>query len=144
MKIILLSEDSIRLVADTGPMTIEAQDPDQSYSPFHMLGSSLATCTFSVLYSWATNAGLSVDDLTIDVSWTFAEDPYRVGRLEMTFDWPSLPENRVRAATRAAELCTIHTTLSHPPEIMIAPGAGAAAGEGPAGDAPDPAALPPT
>jgi uncharacterized OsmC-like protein len=122
MKIILLSEDSIRLVPDAGPMTIEAQDPDQSYSPFHMLGSALATCTFSVLYSWATHAKLSVDDLTIDVSWTFAEDPYRVGSIEMTYDWPSLPENRVRAASRAAELCTIHTTLSHPPEILIASG----------------------
>jgi uncharacterized OsmC-like protein len=144
MKILILSEDAIRLVPDTGPMTIEAQDPDQSYSPFHMLGSSLATCTFSVLYSWATHAKLSVDDLVIDVSWSFAEDPYRVGRIEMTFDWPSLPENRVRAASRAAELCTVHATLMHPPEILIAPGTRGSGDDASPTGAPDPAAIPPT
>ena len=40
MKIILLSEDAIRLEPDDGPMTIEALTPEQSYSPFHMLASS--------------------------------------------------------------------------------------------------------
>lgn len=119
MKIILTSEESIRLLPDTGPMTIEAASLEQQYSPFHMLASSLAYCTFSVLYSWATHAKIGVDDLVIDVAWTFAEDPYRVGELRLTFEWPGLPANRLRAAQRAAELCTVHATLTHPPRIEI-------------------------
>ena len=119
MRIILTSETSIRLVPEPGPMTIEARSVEQQYSPFHMLGSSLAFCTFSVMYSWATHVKLSVDDLSIDVSWEFAEDPHRVGRMDMTFDWPSLPAKRVNAAKRAAELCTVHATLHHPPTVTV-------------------------
>ena len=119
MKIILLSDDAIRFVPEPGPMTIEAQSIEQQYSPFHMLASSLAFCTFSVLYSWATHAKLAADDLVIDVTWSFADAPHRVDSLQMRFEWPSLPPNRLRAAQRAAELCTVHATLMHPPAITI-------------------------
>jgi uncharacterized OsmC-like protein len=119
VKIILLSDEAIRLEPDLGPMTIEAQDVEQQYSPFHMLASSLAYCTFSVLYSWATHAKLSFEDLALEVHWTFADDPHRVGEIRVALDWPSLPANRRRAAERAAELCTIHATLMHPPKIVL-------------------------
>ena len=120
MKITLLSEDAIRLEPVPGPMTIEAHSAEQQYSPFHMLASSLAFCTFSVLYAWATHAKIGVDDLFIDVRWTFVDDPHRVGEMALTFTWPSLPANRLRAAKRAAELCTVHATLTHPPKVIIA------------------------
>ena len=128
MKIILLGEDAVRLEPDAGPMTIEALSADQSYSPFHMLASSLAYCTFSILHSWAGTAKLSGDDLAIEVRWQFAEDPHRVGAMELTLDWPSLPAARTATAERVAKLCPIHATLHHPPEVSIArTGGGAAA-----------------
>ena len=130
MKLTLLSEESIRLEPIPGPMTIEAPSADRSYSPFHMMGGGLAYCTFSVMYAWAENAGLSADDLSIDVSWTFAEDPYRVGSFAIRFTWPSLPAKRLQAAKRVAEMCTIHATFHHPPTITIDGDASA--------DAPDP------
>ncbi|MBA3670872.1 MAG: OsmC family protein [Gemmatimonadaceae bacterium] len=120
MKLILLGDRSIRLEAEPGPLTIEAADADAQYSPFHMLGSALASCTFSVLYSWATHAKLSVNDLTLEVRWQFADEPHRVSDISVRFDWPSLPPTRLAAARRVAELCTIHATLSHPPNITIA------------------------
>jgi uncharacterized OsmC-like protein len=126
MKIILLADDAVRLEPVPGPMTIEAPSADMSYSPFHMLASSLATCTFSVIYSWATHAKLSVDDLVIDVRWRFGEEPHRVSEMNVTFDWPSLPANRVAAARRVAELCTVHATLHHPPHVTIEPASTAA------------------
>jgi uncharacterized OsmC-like protein len=129
VKIILLSDDAIRLVPEPGPMTIEAQSADQTYSPFHMLGSSLAYCTFSVMYSWATHADLRADDLAIEVRWTFAEDPHSVGEISLAFEWPSLPERRLAAAKRVAEMCTIHATLKHPPRITIEAAAPATAAE---------------
>ena len=67
MKITLTGEESLRIGPTAGPLTIEAVSHDQSYSPFHMLGSALGTCTFSVLRSWASNKGIGVDDLKIDV-----------------------------------------------------------------------------
>jgi uncharacterized OsmC-like protein len=121
VKILLTSEYSIRLEPDPGPMTIEAMEPDEQYSPFHMLASSLAYCTFSVMYSWATHTKQSVDDLVLEVHWTFSDDePHRVSDIRLTFDWPSLPEKKRLAACRVAEMCTIHATLHHPPRVVIA------------------------
>ena len=119
MKITLLSEDAIRLEPIPGALTIEAPSADMSYSPFHMLASALATCTFSVLYSWASHAKLSVDDLTLEVHWKFGDDPHRVSDIGVIFDWPSLPANRLAAAKRVSEMCTVHATLMHPPRIEI-------------------------
>lgn len=119
MKITLLADDMLRLDPLPGPLTIEAESADMQYSPFHMLASGLATCTLSVLVSWATHAKVAVDDLTLEVHWQFADDPHRVSDMAVIFDWPSLPANRLAAAKRVAELCTVHATLSHPPTIEI-------------------------
>lgn len=124
MKIILLSEDSIRLEPEPGPMTIEAFSADQLYSPFHMLASGLAFCTFSILHSWAGTVELAADDLAVEVRWTFAEDPHRVGTMDVTLEWPSLPPARRGVAERVAALCPIHGTLHHPPAVSIAVGPG--------------------
>jgi uncharacterized OsmC-like protein len=121
VKITLLTEESIRLEPTAGPITIEAPSFERSYSPFDMLASGLAVCTFSVLQSWASNAKIPVDDLVIEVSWSFAEDPHRVGSIAMNFAWPSLPANRVAVAQRVAALCPIHGTFEHPPAISIGP-----------------------
>ena len=126
MKITLLSDDAIRLEPVAGPMTIEASSAEMAYSPFHMLASSLATCIFSVVNSWATHAKIPVDDLVIDVRWKFADEPHRVSDLDVTFDWKSLPPNRLAAARRVAELCTVHATLHHPPTITVEPATRAA------------------
>lgn len=117
MKITLTAEDAIRLEPTTGPMTIESGSADQLYSPFHMMASGLAFCTYSVLASWASNAKLESDDIVVDVRWTFADDPHRVGDIALKIGWPSLPAPRRVAAERVAAMCAIHATLSHPPNI---------------------------
>lgn len=119
MKITLLSEDRIRLEDAAGPMTIMADSAEMSYSPFHMLASGLATCIFSVLHSWASHAKLPADRLALEVGWQFAEQPHRVGSLAVKIDWPELPDARRAAAERAASLCAVHATLTHPPEIAV-------------------------
>jgi uncharacterized OsmC-like protein len=119
VKITLLSDDAIRLEPTPGAMTIEAMTETQSYSPFHMLASGLAFCTFSVLASWAGHAGLEADDISIDVRWTFVDDPHRVGKMDVQVTWPSLPEKRLEAARRVGELCAVHATLQHSPAINI-------------------------
>lgn len=119
MKILLLSEDALRLEPTEGPMTIEALSDELMYSPFHMLASALAFCSFSVLHAWAEHARIGTLGLAVEVHWTFADDPHRVDHMHMQFTWPELPPSRRQAAERAAELCTIHATLMHPPEIQV-------------------------
>ena len=119
MKITLLSDDAIRIESMPGPMTIEAMSETQNYSAFHMLASGLAYCTQSVLASWATHAGIDVDDLSVEVRWSFVDEPHRVGSMDVQFTWPSLPEKRMDAAKRVVKLCAIHATLQHQPAISI-------------------------
>jgi uncharacterized OsmC-like protein len=120
MRIVLLSEEEIRLEPTSVPMVVEALDATQEYSPFHMLASALAYCTFSVMASWATHTKQPIDDLAINVRWRFSDDqPKRVSEFRMTYEWPSLPGKKANAARRVAEMCTIHATLKHPPEIAI-------------------------
>ena len=143
MKITLTGDDAIRLEPTPGPLTIEAPTASMGYSPFHMLASALATCTFSVLQSWATHKKLSVDDLVLDVRWKFADDPHRVSDLDVSFTWPSLPADRIAIAKRVAALCTVHATLMHPPAIGIrASGEAAATASAPAAADPKPPVAP--
>jgi uncharacterized OsmC-like protein len=119
MKIMLTGEESLRIEPTAGMLTIEAESANQSYSPFHMLASAIGMCTFSVLYSWASNKNVSADDLRIDVSWTFAEGQHRVERMSIKLEWPSLSAELWPRALRAAHLCGIHQTLTKPPQITV-------------------------
>jgi uncharacterized OsmC-like protein len=119
MKITLTGEESLRLEPTTGPLTIEAPSHELGYTPFHMLGSALGSCTFSVLQSWASNKDLGVDDLSIDISWKFMEGQHRVESMRVKLDWPSLSAELWPRAIRAAHLCGIHQTLTRQVEISV-------------------------
>jgi uncharacterized OsmC-like protein len=119
MKITLTSEESLRLEVSDGPLTIEAPTPEVQYSPFHMLGSALGACTFSVLQSWAANKNIEGRDLRVDVSWSFVEGQHRLGAMKVTLSWPNLSAELWPRAIRAANLCGVHHTLTHPPQITV-------------------------
>ncbi|HJR64090.1 MAG TPA: OsmC family protein [Gemmatimonadaceae bacterium] len=119
MKIILLSDEHLRLEDAAGPLTIEAESAEMVYSPFHMVASGLATCVFALLQSWAQHAGVSAERLAVEVRWAFAEKPHRVGSYDVRIQWPGLPEGRREAAARASSLCAVHRTLEHPPAIEV-------------------------
>jgi uncharacterized OsmC-like protein len=119
MKLTLLSDSAIRLEPAGDSFAVESSLPDLPFSPFHMMAASLAHCSLSVMTVWAENAKLEANDLTLEISWTFADDPYRVDWYDMRFDWPSLPAARLEAAKRVIEACTVHATLQHPPRITV-------------------------
>ena len=131
MKIMLLSEDRLRVQGGAGPLSVEADSAEMTYSPGHMLASSLAVCTYSILQSWATNADIPAADLAVEVGFEYVAKPHRIGKMEVALDWPSLPAERREAARRAAALCPIHRTLHAPPEVAtVVTGAAQAAGVG--------------
>ena len=117
MKLTILADDRVRYELTSGPLTVDAPTADTVVSPFHMLGGSLAACTYSTLASWAANAKLTFTDLVIEIGWSFAEKPHRVGAMTVELIWPSLPAARLEAAKRAAALCTVHQSLHQPPEL---------------------------
>jgi uncharacterized OsmC-like protein len=119
MKITLTGEESLTIEATGGMLTIEAPTSDFHYSPFHMLGSALGMCTFSVVQSWASNKNLHADDLKIDVSWKFVQGQHRLESMRAKLHWPTLAPELWPRAIRAANLCGVHQTLTHPVEISV-------------------------
>ena len=119
MKITLTGEESLKIEPTTGMLTIEAESSEQSYSPFHMLGSALGMCTFAVLQSWSSNKNLSASDLRIDVSWKFAQGQHRVETMSVKLAWPSLSAELWPRALRAAHLCGVHQSLAQPAHITV-------------------------
>lgn len=117
MRLILEGEQRLRLQVDGAGLEVQPAEPGLSFSPLHMLAASLATCTAAVLVGWAQGARISWEGLSIVVEWEYVEDPYRVGRYDMTLNWPGLPAGRTAAALRVAEHCTVEHTLRHPPTI---------------------------
>ncbi len=126
VKISLLEETRIRYEPTAGPLTVDAPAPDRPFTPFQMVASGLAACTYAIMASWGEHADLRADDLTLEVAWKFEEKPHRVGAFDLTFAWPSLPAARLEAAKRVAAMCPVHVTLEHSPALTIAGTAGGA------------------
>jgi uncharacterized OsmC-like protein len=116
MKLFLESEHRIRLTYENS-LELEVESSRIHFSPVHMLGASLATCTMAVLLAWADTIKLDGSRLAIALEWDYADGPYRVGEYRMTVDWPNLPEQRRPVALRVAEQCTVDATLRLPPFI---------------------------
>ena len=112
----ILDDTHIRLETDTGDEGLAVEG--ENFGALQMLAASLALCTVSVVHSYGETARLRLDGFAVEVEWEYAEDPYRVGRFHMTLHLPEgMSTARHRAIIRAAETCTVHHTLTHPPAI---------------------------
>ncbi len=116
MLLTILGSEHIWL--DTGGEDEGLAVEGENFGPVQMLAASLALCTASVIHSYGENARLDLTGLAIEIQWEFAEDPRRVGSYHITLHVPpGISEARHRAIVRAADTCTVHTTLSHPPKF---------------------------
>ena len=117
---ILLHDESDLTVSqfDKPGFEVEVEkDVHAHYSALQMFASSLGLCTASVLISYGEQLDASTEGLEVRVRWTYADEPYRVDDIDMEINWPDLPDSRLQAAERAAEQCTTHNTLHHPPHV---------------------------
>ncbi len=116
MLVRILDETHVRLDTDAGGEGLAVEG--ENFGPLQMLATSLALCTVSVVLSYGETAGLDLTGFAVEVRWDYVEEPYRVGRYDMTVHVPEgLPVARHRAIIRAAKTCTVHNTLTHSPVI---------------------------
>ncbi|HKJ71611.1 MAG TPA: OsmC family protein [Gammaproteobacteria bacterium] len=118
MRIVLHAPEDLSLTDFGDPeFKVVADSDDVHFSAMEMFATSIALCTYSVLASYAEQAGADTAGLEVRMRWEYREAPYRIGAIAMDVTWPGLPGNRLKAAQRAAEQCTLHHTLEVPPEI---------------------------
>jgi len=83
-----------------------------------LLMASLGSCIGSVLVYFAGRHGIDLEGMRIDLDWEMAEDPHRIGKIDVGVAIPArLNEEQVSTLERVAHSCLIHNTLAHPPEI---------------------------
>ncbi|MFA5530301.1 MAG: OsmC family protein [Thiohalomonadaceae bacterium] len=118
MRILMHSEEDLDIRDFLEPeMTVESHDPEAVFSALQMFATSLALCSFSVLYSYAETIGVEPASIGIRIRWSYATDVGGIDEIAMDIDWPGLPDSRKDAARRVAASCTLHRTLEHSPQV---------------------------
>ncbi|MFA7097353.1 MAG: OsmC family protein [Gammaproteobacteria bacterium] len=118
MRIVLHAGEDLEFSQFEAPdLTLEPEHPRLRYGPMQMFATSLALCTYSVLAVYAETIDTPVEDLSMRVRWSYAQQPNRIDRIDMDIQWPALPPARLQAARLAASHCTLHHTLENPPAI---------------------------
>lgn len=119
MRIIMHAESDLTLTDfDEPDFIVDADESvDAPYDAMQMFATSLGVCTASILATYGARFDTDISDMVVRLQWDYVEDPYRIGDIDMDIEWPSLPDDRLDAAERVAEQCTIHNTLHHPPEV---------------------------
>ena len=119
MQLVIVDDGHLRLHIDAASQAL-AVDGDV-FNPLQMLAASLALCTAAAIRTYVATARLALTDFSIDLRWSYAQQPYRIERYAMEIQIPpTIPAARLRAIQRAADACTVHNTLLHPPTIDTA------------------------
>jgi uncharacterized OsmC-like protein len=92
-------------------------DGDLMLDSVQLLACSIASCTWTTLATYGARFDASAQDMSITVRWSMGDKPKRVATMALDVSWPSLPDSRLDAATRAARHCTIHATLAQGVEV---------------------------
>lgn len=96
---------------------------DTAPTPTELFLAGLAACVGFYAERFLRRHNLSTAGLQVDCSYMWAENPHRVGEIELAVDAPGLPPEKRVAFERVIGHCTVHNTLQRPPAIALRVGA---------------------
>jgi putative redox protein len=96
---------------------------DTAPTPTELFVAGLAACIGFYAERFLRRHNLPAAGLQVDCAYEWAENPHRVGRIQLTVDVPGLPPEKRVAFERVIGHCTVHNTLEHPPAIALRVGA---------------------
>jgi len=128
MKPIVVSwEGGARFTADIRGHKVTVDQPekgggdDSAPMPVELLPTSLGTCVALYVQRFLATRQLDASGLTVEVTSVGAPNPNRIAKFGIEVKIPGgVPEKYRDAVRRAAEGCTVHHTLTHAPEIVVA------------------------
>lgn len=97
---------------------------DQGPTATELFGVSLAACSVHYTLPFLERRNIPPDGLAVSARLVRAENPPRVGRVELTLTLPHAARGRLsseekEALRRAAHTCYVQRTLAHQPEIDL-------------------------
>jgi putative redox protein len=98
---------------------VEDGGDDTAPTPTELFLSGLAACVAFYAQRFLRRHGLATDGLAVTCNYAWAQNPTRIGEIELTVDAPSLPSTRMEAFSRVIEHCTVHNTLQQPPQVRF-------------------------
>lgn len=115
-----------RFDVTSGGHTVTVDQPrdeggaDAGMSPVELFVGSLAACVGYFASRFCARHGIPAEGLAIDVEWSTAERPHRVGAVALRLRLPVAvtPEQEERLL-KVVHGCTVHQSLLVPPTVEI-------------------------
>lgn len=110
----------------SGPHTLVTDQPiedgggDAGVTPVELFVGALGSCVAYFVGRYCARHQIPCEGFTVDVEWSYAEQPHRVGAVELRVKLPSAvtPEQREKLL-KVAHGCTVHQSLAVPPKVEI-------------------------
>ena len=97
---------------------------DTAPTPTEVFVSSLAACIAFYAERFLRRNNLSTQGLSVVSDYKWAENPHRVGEIDLVVHARGLTSEKQAAFMRVIEHCTVHNTLLHPPAVRLRLGRG--------------------
>jgi len=99
---------------------VEDGGQDAGMSPVELFIGSLASCVAYFVGRYCARHRIPCDGFTVEADWSYAEQPHRVGAVEMRISLPAVlaPEQQARLL-KVAHGCTVHQSLAVPPAVKV-------------------------
>ena len=97
-----------------------ASEEEHGVGPIHLFMAGLGGCIMSVTGMFLDRRNIPIDNLKVEMNWEYAQDPFRIGKVKVKLILPVKIDKKISTALdKVAHSCTVHNTLTHPPEIKI-------------------------
>jgi putative redox protein len=106
-----------RIVTD---QPVEDGGQDAGVSPLELFVGSVASCVAYFVGRFCTRHKISQDGFSVEADWAMAENPHRVGRIDLAIhlSHPVEPDMKERLL-KVAHGCTVHQSLIIAPTVDI-------------------------
>jgi putative redox protein len=98
---------------------VEDGGEDTAPTPTELFLAGLAACVAFYAERFLRRHNLDTQGLNVRCTYDWAENPHRVGEVDLLVEAPGVTPARRDAFARVIEHCTVHNTLEHPPEVRI-------------------------
>jgi uncharacterized OsmC-like protein len=93
---------------------------DAGMSPVELFVGSVASCVAYFVGQFCVRHNISREGLSVDADWAMAEQPHRVGRIDLVIHLPHrIPPEQKERLLKVAHGCTVHQSIASALTITI-------------------------
>ncbi|MBM4124796.1 MAG: OsmC family protein [Nitrospira sp.] len=99
---------------------IEEGGTDEGMGPVELFVGSLAGCVGYFVSKYCVRHGIACQGFTVDATWSMAEQPHRVGSVELHLRLPgTITPAQQERLLKVAHGCTVHQSLAVAPKVEV-------------------------